>query len=140
VEVHYPAGTTITDPAVQAMANRASIRALRAQAETLLPQRLKSLSTQNQISYRSVNIRHLKSRWGSCDQQANITLNLFLIQLPWDLIDYVLLHELTHTKILKHGPEFWQAMTDVMPEVKQTRQRLKNYSPNINGYPLAAMP
>src|SRR5690606_36436720 len=102
-----PAGTDPAHPRVQKAAQAAAIRALRKEAETLLPQRLRTLAEQTGFTYNSVAVKQPKSRWGSCSHQKHITLNLFLMQLPWRLIDYVLLHELTHTKVMRHGPPFW---------------------------------
>lgn len=118
-------------PKVQQAATKAAIRALRAQAEQLLPIRLGELAEKHGFSYSSVSIRHLKTRWGSCDQRRNIILNLFLMQLPWQLIDYVLLHELTHTKVMQHGPKFWQAMEQVMPDIKQVRAIMRTRQPQL---------
>ena len=86
---------------VQDNVAKAATKALMQESERLLPQRLKILADQHGFSYRSVGIKKLKSRWGSCDSRNNIILNCYLIQLDWSLIDYVLLHELTHT-IHKH--------------------------------------
>jgi predicted metal-dependent hydrolase len=124
VIVQFPASLSTQDGAVQAAAHRASIRALRHQAEQLLPQRLAVLAENHGFSYNNVSIKQMKSRWGSCDQRQNIVLNLYLMQLPWESIDYVLLHELTHTKILRHGPVFWEAMEKVLPDVKQRRKMM----------------
>jgi hypothetical protein len=129
VIVSYPPALSITSPAVQAAAQAGSIRALRSQAEQLLPQRLSSLAAAHDFSYGSVSIKRLKSRWGSCDQRGDIVLNLFLLQLPWECIDYVLLHELTHTRILRHGSDFWRAMEAVLPDVARLRKRLHDYQP-----------
>lgn len=115
--------------AAQLAARTACVRALRRQAEQLLPQRLATLAAAHGFTYRQVSIKQLKSRWGSCDHQTNIVLNLFLMQLPWELIDYVLLHELTHTRVLKHGPEFWHAMDTVLPKTAAFRKDLREYHP-----------
>jgi predicted metal-dependent hydrolase len=123
----------LSEPEIQSAARKTGIRALRRQAETLLPQRLDQLARQHEFSYRSVAIKQLKGRWGSCDQHANIVLNLFLMQLPWEHIDYVILHELTHTNVLRHGPDFWQAMEKVLPEVKQLRKQLRLHQPVLVG-------
>jgi predicted metal-dependent hydrolase len=90
---------------------------------------LASLSEKYGFTYGRVSVRRLKGRWGSCDHQKNIVLNLFMMQLPWELIDYVLLHELTHTRILRHGPDFWRAMAEVAPNVKELRKSLKEHRP-----------
>ncbi len=129
VVVNHPVNSLSTDDNVQKVATQAALRALRAQAEQLLPPRLAYLASQHGFTYHSVAIKRLKSRWGSCDQQGNIVLNLYLVQLPWECIDYVLLHELTHTKLMKHGPEFWGAMEEILPDVKGIRRTMRAYRP-----------
>lgn len=129
VVVYHPPAADPADPAVQAAAQAACIRALRSQGERLLPQRLANLAQTHGFQYSNVHIKALKSRWGSCDHRGRIVLNLFLMQLPWELIDYVLLHELTHTRILRHGPDFWQAMAEVSPDVQGLKKRLRDYQP-----------
>jgi len=98
----------------------------------LLPQRLDQLAAQNGLNYSSVAIRQLKSRWGSCSSAKHITLNLFLMQLPWHLIDYVLLHELTHTKVLRHGPPFWEELEKHAPGARKLRREISAYQPIIS--------
>jgi predicted metal-dependent hydrolase len=93
----------------------------------LLPIRLQQLSKKYDYQYASVSIKSLKSRWGSCDSNNNISLNLYLMELPWELIDYVLVHELNHTIAMHHGPDFWQKMEAKMPNSKLLRKQLKQY-------------
>lgn len=135
VIVSYPPELEITDAAVQKAAQNGNIRALRAQAEQLLPQRLAGLAKAHDFTYSGINIKRLKSRWGSCDQNKVIVLNLFLMQLPWEYIDYVLLHELMHTRIMRHGPDFWQAMTALQPDSANLRKSLRRYQPILDGSP-----
>lgn len=129
--ITYPQGMHPDDPEVQKVAKSASIKALRLQSEKLLPQRLEDLAKKHGFEFNQVSFKQLRGRWGSCDQHKNIVLNLYLMQLPWELIDYVLLHELTHTKILRHGPDFWNAMEKVLPNVKLIRMQMRQYQPTI---------
>lgn len=129
VIVRYPQTWQATDAPVQAAAEAACIRALRAQANQLLPQRLAQLAEQHGFTFSDVRIKRLKGRWGSCDQHQNIVLNLFLMQLSWECIDYVLLHELTHTKILRHGPPFWTAMQELVPNLTSIRKQMRTHQP-----------
>ena len=137
--VRYPLNLTTDSAAVQAAAGKASVRALKQQAETLLPQRLAALAEKHGLDYGEVKIKQLKSRWGSCDQNRNITLNLYLMQMPWDHIDYVLLHELVHTRIMQHGPVFWSAMTELMPNLTQLRKTMRTQQPKLHSPQPAAM-
>jgi predicted metal-dependent hydrolase len=132
VRVSFPAAYAPHDQAVQLAALRASIRALRKEAEALLPQRLEALAAQTGFEYASVGIKQLKSRWGSCNSQKEITLNLFLMQLPWHLIDYVLVHELTHTKVMRHGTPFWKEMERHLPLARQLRKQMAVYHPILS--------
>lgn len=129
VIVRYPADWQSDDSHVQTIAEAACIRALRAQANQLLPQRLEQLAVQHGFHFNEVRIKRLKGRWGSCDQKQRIVLNLFLMQLPWDCIDYVLLHELTHTNILRHGPPFWDAMHKLIPNLTAIRKQMREHRP-----------
>jgi predicted metal-dependent hydrolase len=122
----------LTDDSVQKAARQASERAIKKEAEKLLPERLDRLSKQHLLSYSSVKIKRLASRWGSCSSNKVITLNFFLMQLPWPLIDYVLIHELVHTKHLNHSPSFWADFERIHPDAKATRNVLKKYRPVIN--------
>jgi len=131
VIVRYPVGMQPDDLAVQRAAEAACIRALRSQANQLLPQRLEQLAVQHGFHFDEVRIKRLKGRWGSCDQHKRIVLNLFLMQLPWECIDYVILHELTHTKILRHGPPLWSAMHELVPNLTSIRRQMRQQRPAL---------
>jgi predicted metal-dependent hydrolase len=131
IRITHPDYILFNDPEVQVIAERAAIRALRVQAERLLPQRLQTLAAVHGFTYKSSAVKRLTSRWGSCDNETNIILNLYLIQLPWELIDYVVIHELTHTRALNHGPDFWNEFEKHLPEAKKLRRQIKQYRPVI---------
>jgi predicted metal-dependent hydrolase len=131
IRVSYPTFLATTDADVQKSAEAACVRALRAQAEALLPQRLQALAATHRLTYHSIQVKRLKGRWGSCDAEANIVLNVFLMQLPWPLIDYVLLHELIHTEVLHHGPDFWQLFEAHLPGAKNYRREIRAYRPAV---------
>lgn len=133
IRIIKPMGMMNSHPEAQQSAHRAGIRALRTQAEKLLPVRLKQLAEKYDFEYSSVSVKQLKGRWGSCDAQRHITLNLFLMQLPWHLIDYVLLHELTHTKHLNHGADFWDEFLSHEPRAKEYRKQIKAHKPVLAG-------
>jgi predicted metal-dependent hydrolase len=129
IRVRYPASFGAEHQDVQAAAHKASIRALRLEGETLLPQRLQTLATQTGYTYNEVQIKLLKSRWGSCTSRQEIALNLFLMQLPWHLIDYVLVHELVHTKVMRHGEPFWAEFERHVPQAKKLRREIGKHQP-----------
>ena len=132
VSVTYGIYDSPTDDFVQEAIQAACLRALRRQATLLLKQRLDQLASAHNIPYSKLAIKLMKGRWGSCDQNKKIVLNLFLIQLPWEFIDYVILHELTHTKVLRHGPDFWDELEKVEPKARQLRKAIKMYRPSLS--------
>lgn len=77
----------------------------------------------NKISY-----RNNKSRWGSCSSKNNISLNIQLMKLPLELIDYVVVHELAHIRHKNHQKNFYKEVQKVLPNYKQLDKTLKEYS------------
>lgn len=106
-------------------------KALRIEAEKLLPHRLSELAIRHGFSYKSVEIKKLTRRWGSCSSNNEIVLNLHLMQLPWSLIDYVILHELTHTVHHDHSKDFWTKLSGVLPNAKQLRLEIKSHNASV---------
>ncbi len=120
---------TSGSPTVQQRAHTASVRALKREAERLLPPRLSALAQKHDKRYASVSIKQLKRRWGSCDSHQAIALNLYLMELPWEYIDYVLLHELAHTTEMNHGEDFWHTLTAMEPRAKDLSRTLRKHQP-----------
>lgn len=106
-------------------------RALKKEAEAMLPNRVKLISSQYRLPYAKSRIRKLTSRWGSCSSKKDISLSYYLIQLPWELIDYVILHELAHTIYHHHGRDFWGYMESQLPNVRNLRRQIKLYKPRV---------
>jgi predicted metal-dependent hydrolase len=76
----------------------------------------------------ALSIRKMVSRWGSLSTAGRITLNLMLISVPKECIDYVILHELCHLKIKHHGPRFWILLERLMPDYMERRKKLNLYA------------
>jgi len=135
IEITYPVHISPADQSVQQAAHGGAIRALRKEAGQLLPYRLRQIAERDEFTYKSISIKQLKSRWGSCTSNQDITLNLYLMQLPWHLIDYVIMHELTHTKVMDHGPAFWQELERHTPGAKRLRKEIGGYHPVLDTLP-----
>lgn len=74
----------------------------------------------------SIEVRKYKGRWGSCFYKENkISFNLSLVHLDQELIDYVIVHELTHFLQANHSALFYQEMQKRMPDYKQRQKKLK---------------
>ena len=77
------------------------------------------------IDYPELNIRKMKSRWGTCYPNKNkIILNRVLIKAPKDCIDYVVLHELIHFKHKNHGNDFYRLLDILMPDWQSKKKIL----------------
>lgn len=104
---------------------------IKSDAEAMLLPRLRALAENHGYEYKTASVSILRSRWGSCDQNKHIKINAYLVQLPNQLIDYVLCHELNHTKHMNHSPDFWKELRQVFPGIETAKQEIKKYSPRI---------
>jgi predicted metal-dependent hydrolase len=117
---------TITGPDKDTNACRDKLRQwLRKQAKVHLPRRLAVLAEHAGLKYQKLSIRTQRTRWGSCSSAGNINLNDRLLLLPAELTDYVMLHELCHTRHLNHSPLFWQLVKTHVPDYKAQEKQLK---------------
>ncbi|MFI5264435.1 MAG: M48 family metallopeptidase [Candidatus Kapaibacterium sp.] len=96
-------------------------------ARELYTGRINALSAEHGFTYSKLTLRNQKTRWGSCSKKKNISLNWKLIKTPLYVIDYVILHELTHTQFFDHSRSFWQKLEQVCPDYKQALAWLKKY-------------
>ncbi|UCC40292.1 MAG: DUF45 domain-containing protein [Candidatus Aminicenantes bacterium] len=99
----------------------------RAAAEKKLIKKINDLAKKYGFMYRKVFIRNQKTRWGSCSSDNNIYLNVKLLMLPEALTDYVILHELVHTRIKSHNREFWEELNKHVGDTRRTERQLKEY-------------
>jgi predicted metal-dependent hydrolase len=132
ITVAYPESLSVSEPAVQAEAKKAATRAVKKEAEAYLPRLLHSLATLNGYNYTSVSVKNMKSRWGSCSTTGVINLNIWLMQLPDSLIEYVCCHELAHLNNPHHQKEFWEELSKMIPDYRECKKILKTHSPSLN--------
>lgn len=102
---------------------------LKKEAKRILPDRVKILAEEHGFKYSGVKIQSSKTRWGSCSRTQNINLSFYLMLLPAHLADYVILHELCHTREMNHGERFWKHMDEVTNgKTKKLRAEMKRFS------------
>ncbi|MGZ4978533.1 MAG: M48 family metallopeptidase [Methylobacter sp.] len=89
--------------------------------------RTQELSTLHQLPYQKIFIRNQKTKWGNCTANGNLSFNWRLIKTPRFVIDYVILHELTHTKTMDHSKGFWLKLKTICPRYKDAVDWLETY-------------
>ena len=92
-----------------------------------LEQRVQELSEKHNFKISRLTIKRMKTRGGSCSAKNCISLNIGLVALPKELQDYVILHELVHTKIKDHGDNYWKVLSSVIPDAKTLNRKLNKY-------------
>ncbi len=80
---------------------------------------LQTLAGQLDFSYAKTQIRNQHGRWGSCSSRGVISLNCKLLFLPPELVRYVLLHELCHTRHMNHSKDFWNCLKTIEPSCRE---------------------
>lgn len=97
------------------------------QALTCFNERIAHYRPKLNVPYPKLRLSRAKTRWGSCNSQGVIHLNWRLVQLPLELVDYVVIHELAHLIEMNHSPAFWKQVARIYPEFHTARKRLKEY-------------
>lgn len=100
----------------------------RIEAKNYIPKRIGELAKKHNFSYKKVKINSATTRWGSCSHENNINISLHTLSLPYELIDYILLHELCHTVEKNHSKKFWDLMKKVCPKLENHKKALKKYN------------
>lgn len=96
------------------------------QAKALITSRLAELNRQYNFAYKKVSIRSQKTRWGSCSKSGTLSFNYRLLFVDPAIRDYVLVHELCHTRQMNHSARFWALVSQVIPHYKQYRAALRS--------------
>jgi predicted metal-dependent hydrolase len=101
---------------------------LRRLAGVELTQRVWELAAQHQSPVRRVTIRAQRTRWGSCSESGTVSLNWRLVQVPIEVRDYVILHELMHLNEMNHSPRFWALVAQACPSFRACKAWLRAHS------------
>ena len=128
-----PKGTRFNDSDIQEWLRKVIRNTMAKAARAVLPQRLEALARKHGFSYSRCTLRDVHTRWGSCSSRGSINLSIYLMMLPDELVDYVILHELCHTVEMNHSERFWTLLDKAVApaRAKALRARLKGYSTRI---------
>jgi predicted metal-dependent hydrolase len=104
----------------------------RKEAKKIIPERVQNFAEQYGFIYRKITITSAQKRWGSCTSRGSVNFSWRLIMAPQEVIDYVIVHELSHLTHLNHSKQFWHKVQTIMPNFKEQRQWLKANGPLLN--------
>lgn len=107
---------------------RQPTRSEREQARRLVKAKLNQWSMYFDVQWGSVRIGNQSSRWGSCSSSGTLSFNWRLIELPDELTDYIVVHELAHLVHQNHSPRFWAEVERVLPHWRAHRKSLRAHS------------
>lgn len=94
-------------------------------ARALVHNRLAHFNSFYGFQYGDISIRNQKTRWGSCSAQNNLSFNYQIAFLPPHLADYIIVHELCHTKEHNHGERFWSQVARTIPNHRELRKEIR---------------
>lgn len=95
-------------------------------AKKFILERIDYFNKDGRFAFNKIFIKNQLSRWGSCSKNKNLNFNFKLLYLPIELADYVIVHELCHLIELNHSKDFWTLVSEILPQYKALRKRLKN--------------
>lgn len=102
------------------------LRTLAERAVREIPERVAHYAALMGVTYGRITVRNQKTRWGSCSSKGNLNFNCLLMLAPEQVIDYVVVHELSHRIYMNHSAAFWKTVEVYMPEYTQWRKWLKD--------------
>jgi predicted metal-dependent hydrolase len=98
------------------------------QAKRVFTERLNHFAPQLQVQWRKLSLSNAGTRWGSARVDGAIRLNWRLIHFRQSVIDYVVVHELSHLRVMDHSPRFWDTVRSVVPDYTELRGQLKDHA------------
>lgn len=87
------------------------------EAKKYVTKKAEEIATKNKLKYKALKITSAKSRWGSCSSTKNMNFSFRLIQAPVKTIDYVIIHELAHLKVMNHSKKFWDLVDTISKSI-----------------------
>jgi len=97
-------------------------------ARKIIQARLEFFNQYYNFEYNRISVKNQKSCWGSASRKRNLNFNYKVASLPENLRDYIIVHELCHLKELNHGRNFWKLMSQIVPDYRERRRKLKTYN------------
>jgi hypothetical protein len=122
----------ILSRAAQTKGEQVFTRWYKERAFEIISERVKQYSGQNNFTPKQVKISSAKTRWGSCSPNGTLNFTWRLVMAPLDVIDYVVVHELSHLRVKNHSSKFWKVVESIYPEYKKQRKWLRENGVKLN--------
>jgi len=97
-------------------------------SKEIIENRLKYFCDIMMVSFEKCSLTNSKQKWGSCDTYGNLKFNFRIAMLPHKVIDYIIIHELTHLLEFNHSKNFYKIIQSVMPDYSRYRMQLKQHN------------
>lgn len=129
ITLFIPKGTDYAR--IEKMVQNFLLQIYKTECSRFLPERVRHYAGKFGFKFTRLSFRNNVSNWGSCSHDNNISLNIKLMKLPDEIIDYVILHELCHTVEKNHSDKFWKLVRSVCPDFEKRRRELRNYNTRV---------
>jgi predicted metal-dependent hydrolase len=83
------------------------------------------------VSYGRIRIADQRTLWGSCSARGTLSFNWRLVLAPFDVLDYVVVHELCHLSVPNHSKRFWALVEKHRPHWREQRDWLREHGPEL---------
>jgi len=120
--LHVPLPTDAPAASVRALVNAWWLR----HARNLFTERLQRFAPSVGVQWRSLRLSNARTRWGSAKTDGSIMLNWRLLHFRLPVLDYVVIHELSHLRVMDHSPRFWAVVAATCPDYAALRAELRS--------------
>jgi len=99
------------------------------EAQITIPSRVMHYARKMGLNPSEIKFKRMRRRWGSCDTKGRVTFNTMMMQLSYEQIDYIIVHELAHLRHMNHSAMFHALVKEYLPHEKRLRNELRGMQP-----------
>lgn len=129
ITLYIPKGTDYEK--IDGIVKKFLLEVYKMECRRILPEKVRFYAQKYGFKFTRLTFRNNISNWGSCSHDDHISLNIKLMKLPDEIIDYVILHELCHTVEKNHSSGFWKLVKQVCPDFESRRHQLRHYNTRL---------
>ena len=123
--INYPVELKEDEEKRRNKIREAVIEWYREHAKKKINERVKKYKVKLDVEPNNVVVKKQKKRWGSCSSKGNLNFNWKIIMAPMSIVDYLVVHELTHLIYNNHSREFWNTVESIIPKIKEKKEWLR---------------